>query len=120
MLMFAGFVAFFVLISSPILPQPAPPCKNYFNFFWWQSASRWGTLGGMKKPSPKTARINVRVPPVLHDRLVRYGREEGIGELSDTCRQILSQAMTSVYGRPIGSPEKPENRRSTSYLNETP
>ena len=60
----------------------------------------------MKKPSPKTARINVRIPPVLHERLVRYGREEGIGDLSDTCRQILTQAMTGVFGRAIGAPGK--------------
>jgi hypothetical protein len=57
-----------------------------------------GHIEIMKAKSPKTARINVRVSPVLRERLEQYGEQEGLGAVSDTCRHILNDAMTSVYG----------------------
>lgn len=48
----------------------------------------------------KTDRINIRVPKELRLRIERYGKDNGLGRLSDTCRFILGAEMTRIYSAP--------------------
>lgn len=48
-----------------------------------------------------TGRINFRLTEVLHERLLKFTREEGHQDLSQACRYLLQMAMSERYGTPI-------------------